>query len=465
MRILVLSNLYPPDFLGGYELGCRQAADALAAAGHEVLVLTSAPRVPPPTPTLPHQGGGRKNTPIPTLPHKGGGSSSLLPPPWWGRVGVGGQPHVRRALQLTDVYNPYLQGKQHVVTLGLRHAAACFVNAFNVHALLETLADFRPDVVYVWNVVGLGGLGLMICLQYLGVPWVWHLMDRVPRDLCRLPLGESRGPLASIVQHYLEGTYLACSRRVVAEIDEPDSILRGSVELVPNWVAGERWPPRRHFFEGGPLRVASAAGHLCAPKGIDLIIEAAHLLRQRGRTNFVIDLYGKVMDDTYPAQIRQLNLGDWVRLRGLRSQQELAELYREYDVFAFPTWEREPFGFAPLEAAAAGCVPVITNNCGIGEWLVHGVHCWKIERSAEALASVLTDILDGRLDLAPIGRRVADVVTRDFHIRRILPRIECALARAARQRRPARGDARQAYHLAVLAEKLTQVLIEEWLAA
>src|SRR5262249_15255212 len=104
MRILVLSNLYPPDFFGGYELGCRQAADALADAGHEVLVLTAAPRVPVPS-----------------------------------------EPRVRRALQLTDVYSPYLQSKHHVVTLGLRHAGACFINAFNVHALLETLDAFGPD--------------------------------------------------------------------------------------------------------------------------------------------------------------------------------------------------------------------------------------------------------------------------------------------------------------------------------
>src|SRR5262245_54628509 len=237
MRILVLSNLYPPDFLGGYEIGCRQAADALAEAGYDVLVLTSAPRLPVPS-----------------------------------------QPHVRRALQLTDVYNPYLQSKHHVVTLGLQQAAACFVNAFNVHVLLETLDSFGPDVVYVWNVVGLGGLGLMACLQYLGVPWVWHLMDRVPRDLCRLPLDAARSPLAGLVHRYLEGTYLACSRRVVEEIDDPDNILNGSVELMPNWVEGERPSPRTRFFEGGRLRVAFAAGHLCPPKGVDLLIEAAHLL-------------------------------------------------------------------------------------------------------------------------------------------------------------------------------------------
>jgi glycosyltransferase involved in cell wall biosynthesis len=424
MRILVLSNLYPPDFLGGYELGCRQAADALAGAGHDVLVLTSAPRFP-------------------------------VPP----------RPHVRRSLQLTDVYDPYLRGKHHVVTLGLRHAGACFVNAFNVHVLLETLAEFGPDVVYAWNLVGLGGLGLMACLQHLGVPWVWHLMDRVPRDLCRLPLGGEAGPLAAVVQAQLDGAYLACSRRVVEEIDDGGSLLSGWVELVPNWVEGEETPLRRRYYRGGLLRVASAAGHLCSPKGTELIIEAANLLRRRGRTNFVIDLYGKVLDDTYPSLIRRHDLGDLVRLRGLRAQADLARLYRDYDVFAFPTWEREPFGFAPLEAAAAGCVPVLTNNCGIGEWLVHAVHCLKIERGAAALADTLADVLDGRIELAPVGRRVAAVVRRDFHIRRVLPRIERALTTAARQKRSAAGDARQAYHLAVLAERLSQVLIEEWLAA
>src|SRR5579884_3462004 len=43
---------------------------------------------PPPTPTLPHQGGGR----------------TVLPPPWWGRVGVGGElvsagDHLQRRLE------------------------------------------------------------------------------------------------------------------------------------------------------------------------------------------------------------------------------------------------------------------------------------------------------------------------------------------------------------------------------
>ena len=50
MKILVISNLYPPDTVGGYELGCRQAVDALRALGHDVRVLTTVPRTPVETP-------------------------------------------------------------------------------------------------------------------------------------------------------------------------------------------------------------------------------------------------------------------------------------------------------------------------------------------------------------------------------------------------------------------------------
>src|SRR5207249_4901365 len=41
MRILFLSNFYPPHAIGGYEQWCQEVADLLAARGHRVTVLTS----------------------------------------------------------------------------------------------------------------------------------------------------------------------------------------------------------------------------------------------------------------------------------------------------------------------------------------------------------------------------------------------------------------------------------------
>ena len=41
MRLLVLTDRYPPYYEGAYELNCHQVTDALMARGHEATVLTS----------------------------------------------------------------------------------------------------------------------------------------------------------------------------------------------------------------------------------------------------------------------------------------------------------------------------------------------------------------------------------------------------------------------------------------
>ena len=41
MKILVVTNFYPPHYVGGYELGCRDVVEGLRQRGHKVDVLTS----------------------------------------------------------------------------------------------------------------------------------------------------------------------------------------------------------------------------------------------------------------------------------------------------------------------------------------------------------------------------------------------------------------------------------------
>jgi glycosyltransferase involved in cell wall biosynthesis len=420
MRILVLSNLYPPDYVGGYEIGCSQAVDALRARGHEVLVLTSAPRLP-----------------------------------------VLHEAHVRRALQLTDVYSKYAMEHSTEVFQRLAESEAHFVNAFNVYQLTRVLEEFRPEVAYLWHLVGLGGLGLVACLQYLGIPWLWHLMDAVPSTLCSR-LGRPVPALTALFGKQIRGRYLACSRRLPAEIEAEGISLADQVELLPNWICGPRSPAPTDFFRGDYLRIVSA-GQIGRHKGVDILIEAAGRLRTNGYGNFSVDIYGKVSDAFFGDLIDRLDLNDQVKLQGSRTQAELMALYRDcrYDVFAFPTWEREPFAFGPLEAAAEGCVPVMSRICGNAEWFVDGVHCLKADRTPEAFAEIFARILDGEVDLERLSRRASAVVWRDFHLNALVPRIERALEAAARQPRPGVGSAREAYHLALLAEKLSQVLIQE----
>ena len=100
--------------------------------------------------------------------------------------------------------------------------------------------------------VGVGGLGLMACLQHLRVPWVWHLMDDVPLMLCRSH-GRLVPAFAREFSRQLRGRYLACSQQLVDEIEAGGVALNGKVEVVPNWVDGPDRPRPAGYLDGGAL--------------------------------------------------------------------------------------------------------------------------------------------------------------------------------------------------------------------
>lgn len=417
MRVLVLSNLYFPDFLGGYEIACSQLVEALRARGHAVDVLTARPR----------------------------------------RF-VAEAPNVHRRFQLADEWNTAAMGANPLL-FRLRETESRVINAYNIHILISALEELAPDVIFVHNLVGLGGLGLMACLQLLGAPWVWQLGDCIPWVLCSTLDGPDRR-LAAEYTRAIRGAYSVVSRRVIDELGGDGLALRGRVELLPNWVTGERPSPRPTYYSSGRLKVL-AAGRVNLQKGFDILIEAMGLVRDAGHDDVVLDIYGEVSDPFFGSLIQNLGLTGQVRLMGVRPQAELSRLYREYDVLAFPTQPREPFGLVPLEAAAQGCVPVIAGQCGIAEWLVHGVHCLKAGRNPRAFARVLRQIREGEIRLEPIARRTAEAAWADFHIDSIIPRIEDLLRHAASRGRVAIHRSEDVRRLAQLAEHLAKALIEE----
>ena len=348
------------------------------------------------------------------------------------------------------------------LVVALNSAASRLVSAQNVHALSQLLDQFVPDVVLVNNILGLGGLGLMACLQYLKVPWVWHLGDCIPSMLCcKFGVYDQAIPaLAGEFTRKLRGSYIPVSQQLRDQIESLGVILNGDVEVIPYWITGTRPPARPPRNSDGVLRIMSA-GQVTRGKGVDVLIEAVARVRDARSDALRLDIYGEVDDPYFGALIGALDLSEHVRLMGTRPHRELMELYSLYDVFAFPTREREPFGLVPLEAAARGCVPIISRRCGIAEWLVHGVHCLKVARTADAYARVFRSIVEGEIELEPIARRAEAAAWRDFHIEAILPRIERKLAAAARQSRSGAGTSGEAYRLARMAEQLTQTLIQE----
>jgi glycosyltransferase involved in cell wall biosynthesis len=398
--------------IGGYELACKQMVDALRSRGHEVTVLASSPRV-----SMPSEQG------------------------------------VERSLRLSDWYIRWHRQPAPASLARVVDIQSNAVDTSNAACLVDTLKRIRPDVVYLWNTTFIGGAGIAGTLAYLQIPVVWHLMDDAPRSAVTVG-GQSVISAARLLSHRLRARYLLCSQRLRHEIAEVGFDFRDHDTLLPNWVAPVAICDRKWFPDVGPTLRVVAAGQLAPHKGFDFIMEAARDLKALGHSAYSIDIFGGGIDDHYRSLIFEYGLDEHVHLRGMLSQGALLEQLPKYDVFLFPTWRREPFGFAPLEAAARGCIPIISRDCGLAEWLVDDADCIKVAPNAQALTTALDHVLDGTVLLPPLGRRAQWVANEFFSLGRATERVEQALLEACEIPAVNPGRTDDAKQLARLAEHL-----------
>ncbi|MGE3822558.1 MAG: glycosyltransferase [Isosphaeraceae bacterium] len=421
MKILALNNGYPPEVHLGNETRTRILVDALRAAGHETIVLTSAP-------------------------------SAVIE----------AEKHVHRQLHLTEEWSPSLLGHNPIHQRALL-ARSRFVETRNVAALGRVIDEVQPDVAYLGDLVGLGGLGLVLTLQHLGVPWVWRWEGDPSLRLCRL-----QGPvipgLAREFSKRLQGAYLVASDAARRLGESSGLRLNGRVERVPYWIAGNR-PRRRSFHAPGDLLRIVAVGGARRGAALERLAGAARRLIDGGDTNFQIDVLGPIEHHGPLALVASEGLIPHLRLIGERPGDQAGDHFGRYDALAFPAERAESLGAVPVNASAFGCVPILSGPCEASEWLVHGVHCLKTPPTAEGLALALRSILRGEIDLGAIARRASETAWRDFHVDALLPRIENVLCQVRGQKTAPVGRFEDALRLARIAERLSLAWIEESLSA
>lgn len=362
VRILVLSNMYPPHAYGGYEQSCRDVVERWEKAGHEVLVLTSTVKVPGVAESPAEERGA-----------------------------------VRRELDIYwedhEILNPPLLRR-------LRWERA------NARRLERALRDFRPDVVSAWA-MGAMSMGLLSALGRRRIPVVSVICDEWPVygpvvDAWLRPLA-SRGSLA-------RGIGLATG----LPVSPPDLDQLGPACFVSDFlrtVVRERSPwsfpvsgvvfsgiaTDEFVFETRPATWdwrLLYVGRIDPRKGIDTVVRALALLPEQA----TLDICG-TGDNSHLGELRELatSLGVSARVDFTSSpREELCERYAAADVLVFPPVWEEPFGLVPLEAMACGTPVVATTVGGAAEFLYDGENCVTFapgdERSlVEALERVAAD--------------------------------------------------------------------------
>ncbi|MBX2998548.1 MAG: glycosyltransferase family 4 protein [Caldilineaceae bacterium] len=409
MRLLFLSNFYPPASRGGYERWCQEVAEDLRQRGHEIIVLTSRSPADP----------------------------GLADERAW----------IRRELHLEMPLVSLRNGVEFFTSRKRREAE-------NLQCLTQILEDEDPDAVLVWGMWNLPRSLPALAearlpgrvIYYMGDYWpmlptqyaeYWRAparnwVTRLPKALLKMAadqvLAGEEMPLLQFA-HVIFPTRFMCEDFEQRGIPVGESaVIYGAVDLHP-YGNGHR----AVVDETGSLSLLYA-GRLTHEKGVHTAVEAvSKLVHQPDPPTIHLTVVGDG-DPDYVDGLRQRIHGDgierYVTLLGPQPASAMPGIYRNADILLFTSIWDEPFGRVLVEAMAAGVVVVGTATGGAGELLIDEENALRFPpEDAHALAEQIRRLSASptlRKQLSERGRQMA---TQQFDIRRMSAEIEAYLQR------------------------------------
>ncbi len=410
MKIVIFSNLYPPLFLGGYEIGASQIVAELHRRGHETLILSA------------HEYFFQQ--PTSGYLHRTRSAEEQSEVIDTGLCVLGSLPGLFR-------YQPMLAARRLAVLPRVRRRYNAAVQ------------DFRPDLALVFNPLGVIAPVLDDLIAYSrtsGMPvhayvsdnWLarwpevnplWPMLEHYRRSrhrLIRVPwrvigrlLSEAKllpQPVPFIDQHYYCSDYIhKLSRRTCAGIARHAVVHWGLPHI-------SRLPtlPPGHFDQAEPLTLVFA-GQILEHKGLVVLLRALRHCRARHRLVVIGD------DATdYAANSKKLaaKLGvlEQTQFLGRKKNEEmLALLASSGHVLVVPSMWDEPFSIVVLEGMGVGLPVIASDTGGTAEAITDGETGFLFPRGdAKALAAIINRLEADRSLCRRVGARARDMVRRRF---------------------------------------------------
>jgi glycosyltransferase involved in cell wall biosynthesis len=409
MRILFLSNSYPPFARGGYEQWCQEVADELTKRGHKVCVLTS--HVP---------------------------DSNQTP--------ISNGTQVQHSLFLE-------------VDGGLAHTIARLLKdrqrleRENLKRTRNLIRDFQPDVALIWGMWNVprsvpalveqllfNRVAYYICDYWLSLPNAyvqrWQEPSRRggtqwPKKLLGkffLPRLKKESTIPLRLAHPI--CVSKAVRRLLVEAHVPvehAQVIYGGTQ-VEEFVTVATNTPQQN--DTNRLKLLYA-GRLDVEKGVHTAIEAMGLLADQHKPRVTLDIIGRGNPDyetKLNALVQSYHLTQNVYFRGSVLRSDIPAVFAQYDGLIFPSEWQEPFARTVLEAMAAGLVVIGATTGGTVEILVNGETGLTFPPGdAETLAQQLNQLCANpelRQRLAKAGQQC---VSKRFTFRRMVDQIETSL--------------------------------------
>ncbi len=313
LKIVVISNYYPPNIKGGYEVACFRMCEALRANGHQVTVIT-----------------GQLSSGATTINH----DHFILVPHHYDQ-----------------------QSKQQTAN----------INQQNYTVISQHLKTRNYDIAYIWNLKCIGVELLLPIFEqkmpivfeygdfwldaYLKPYWYRVLQTVRYRKRYDLLVFEPAISVSSWFTQALQSTYGL----------ENITTIENAISLIPAIQPVAIKPLRRFLF----------CGRIVPEKGIEIAIETLYYLHQ-----YNIEAYLDIVGFIEPSYLSYLSQhiesrGLTLYIHFKEPVSDTNDIYPFYQALLMPTQTQEPFGLVLIEAMQHGLICFASNGYGPKDILIH----------------------------------------------------------------------------------------------
>ena len=402
MRVLIISNYFPPGEIGGWEQLTSNVAQELSDRGHHIHILTS-------------------NYQLETIYQQ--------------------ESNVTRGL--------YLESKDPInyhVHYTLIHR---WQERRNIERLNHTVDYFKPDIIYINGMWNLPHSLAKRAEQLLPGRVIYYIASHWPTELdahtayWSIPANGSfrqvsKGLIGPIIKKFLiPGTprnqldfnlVLCVSSFMQDYMVEEAHVSRDRTRVVHNGIELELFRIKPDGTNNETIRLLYA-GRLSSDKGVHTILESLGMIREEHpRLPLELSIYGGGAPD-YQLQLEKLvqdhNLENWVYFHGIVTRDEMPRVIEAHDVLVFPSIAPEALARIIQEAMACGLVVIGTTTGGNREILHNEVNGLTFEaENAQMLAEKIVQVIDDGGLRAKLARAARQTVVERFTLTRMVDEIE-----------------------------------------
>lgn len=393
MKILVLSDFYPPHKGGGHHIQCKIAAEGLAGRGHEVFVLTS-------------------------------------------KYGVRGSINEDKHFRLLKVLPFGSAGGIKRQYMNIKFAVSGRINYFITRRIIKKI---KPDIVYV-GYIGYISIFPVKAIQKQGIPIVYHLGSNLFVQYvkgCILEKNLFKRFWRKIIFGFYSLKEFDFNNNMItiSEALKKEHIAAGfsesNISVIPRGISPELINNRGRSITASNEKQVKLlyVGRIIREKGVHTAISAVgYLVNHLGVKNIQFDLFGNGNDayiENLKISINSLKIEKHVKFHGKIDRSQLFKLYRDYDLFLLPSTFEEPFGVVLIEAMSQGVPIVATDTGGIPEVITHEVNGLLVSpENSIQMAEAVKRLIDNPLLAQEISNNGIKIVQKKFNQNRIIVLIE-----------------------------------------